>query len=300
MFALDNNVVYTLNSRTGDLVQCMFTNVRPLGNTITYTAAYNNQMYVYINSNETPTLIRIDNLFTGESTTIKEFPSGTPAGGLVNRNNILYANFRRDTNLYEMDWETGERNVVCSDILPTSGIEISSMTTDPTTGLIYALSLANGSTSPSLYSLDPDACLFQNFGRISARVGPSASIVWNPSTGKFLGSTYRSNKIFDLDLDGMVSNIRGPDTEIYFPEGMQFFPNLMYEPRQVSPIELSCTSDESRGCCGSLCQVALCCYTDRPGTGCQPGVPKDPTIDCNDYLACETYYGFPPLEADTG
>jgi len=124
-------------------------------------------------------------------------------GSVAFRRGVLCGKFQKSKDLVASDTETQPRLAFWADLFP--GCNTTSLDSNAT-GLLHIIELMS-SVPSEICAIDPDTCSSADVGRTSESVSIVGSLVWNPTTGKFLGSSLSGN-LFDLDIDGAVNNKR--------------------------------------------------------------------------------------------
>ncbi|CAB9506267.1 Neutral protease [Seminavis robusta] len=231
-----NDGLYIIDSDTGALVSY-------IGDLTGYTtpvtmASRSGELYIYNNS-PSPGLLKVDPV----TAAVTQISSGgfNYAGSIAFRNGVLYAHFQTSSSLYSLNVNTGVETVICSGIL--SG-QFSGMDTNPITGLLHLTKLEL-STAPTMYTIDPSTCTLVLVGQLSVSLGSLDSIVWNPNTNKFLGVDGVLNNLFDLDVDGTVTNVRAASSSVYTPQGMAMYTDVFPSTQTLfptqAPIDRTCS-----------------------------------------------------------
>ncbi|CAB9531699.1 Metalloprotease (Partial), partial [Seminavis robusta] len=212
-----NDGLYIIDSDTGALVSY-------IGDLTGYTtpvtmASRSGELYIYNNS-PSPGLLKVD----PETAAVTQVSSGSSnyAGSIAFRYGVLYAHFQTSSSLYSLNVNTGVETVICSGILPG---HFSGMDTNPITGLLHLTKLEL-STAPTMYTIDPSTCTLVLVGQLSVSLGRLDSVVWNPNSNKFLGVDGVHNNLFDLDVDGTVTNVRAASSSVYTPQGMAMYTDV--------------------------------------------------------------------------
>jgi hypothetical protein len=203
--------LYILDTVTGYLVEYVVD--LKYSTTPIAVVLVHDKIYVYNNS-PTPGLLQIDPQTA--AVTAMAF-SQRKIDSLAVQDNVLFASFQGSSSLFTLDPETGEEDVVCTGVLPT---RLAGMDFHPTSGLLYGAELSTTSAA-RIYTIDLGTCTSTLAATMTADVGVVGCIVWNARTGMFLGSSIKS-RLYDLDLDGTVSNFRSLGSR-FSPQGMAFY-----------------------------------------------------------------------------